>query len=73
MCRSCPTVATEAWPSTTLPDTSDEDVPMDDLIVWFEHYRDEDRSRVGGKNASLGTMTAAGLPVPPGFAVTADA
>ena len=26
---------------------------------------------VGGKNASLGEMINAGLPVPPGFAVTA--
>jgi pyruvate,water dikinase len=27
---------------------------------------------LGGKNASLGTMLGAGLPVPPGFAVSAD-
>ena len=27
---------------------------------------------LGGKNASLGTLMAAGLPVPPGFAVSAD-
>lgn len=30
----------------------------------------EQHSRVGGKCASLGTMSQAGLPVPPGFAVT---
>jgi pyruvate,water dikinase len=43
---------------------------MNDLIVWFDSYRDSDLGRVGGKNASLGTMMAAGLPVPPGFAIT---
>ena len=33
--------------------------------------RNNDVSIVGGKNASLGEMISAGLPVPPGFAVTA--
>jgi len=42
-------------------------------IVWFEHYTSADRGLVGGKNASLGELTCAGLPVPPGFAVTAAA
>ncbi|HKX74431.1 MAG TPA: PEP/pyruvate-binding domain-containing protein [Acidimicrobiia bacterium] len=46
---------------------------MSDYVVWFDAYREEDHARVGGKNASLGTMTAAGLPVPPGFAITTDA
>ncbi len=44
-----------------------------DYIVWFQDYREADRNRVGGKNASLGTMIAAGLPVPPGFALTTEA
>jgi len=44
-----------------------------DYIVWFQEYREADRGRVGGKNASLGTMIAAGLPVPPGFALTTEA
>ncbi|HUP16097.1 MAG TPA: PEP/pyruvate-binding domain-containing protein [Acidimicrobiia bacterium] len=44
-----------------------------DYIIWFEAYEEEHRPRVGGKNASLGTMMKAGLPVPPGFAVTTDA
>jgi len=41
-------------------------------VVWFadEACRDVDRS--GGKGASLAVMTAAGLPVPPGFVVPAD-
>lgn len=46
---------------------------MSDHVLWFEHYTEEDRSRVGGKNSSLGTMIQAGLPVPPGFAVTTAA
>jgi pyruvate,water dikinase len=42
-------------------------------IIHFDDYRTTDEGRVGGKNASLGTMRNAGLPVPPGFAVTTDA
>ena len=41
------------------------------LILWFEDVRNTDVSIVGGKNASLGEMINSGLPVPPGFAVTA--
>jgi pyruvate,water dikinase len=41
-------------------------------IVWFEHYQPADACLVGGKNSSLGTLLRAGLPVPPGFAVSAD-
>ena len=41
-------------------------------ILWFENYRPADAPELGGKNASLGTLTGAGLPVPPGFAVSAD-
>jgi pyruvate, water dikinase len=41
-------------------------------ILWFENYQPEDAPVLGGKNASLGTMFGAGLPVPPGFAVSAD-
>ena len=42
-----------------------------ELILWFEDLRNVDVSIVGGKNASLGEMISSGLPVPPGFAVTA--
>ena len=41
-------------------------------ILWFEHYQSADAPELGGKNASLGTLLGAGLPVPPGFAVSAD-
>ena len=41
-------------------------------ILWFENYQLADAPVLGGKNASLGALWAAGLPVPPGFAVSAD-
>ena len=41
-------------------------------IVWFENYEPTDVAVLGGKNSSLGTLLLAGLPVPPGFAVSAD-
>ena len=41
------------------------------LVLWFDDVRNTDVVLVGGKNASLGEMINAGLPVPPGFAVTA--
>jgi pyruvate,water dikinase len=42
-----------------------------ELVLWFDDVRNTDVPLVGGKNASLGEMINAGLPVPPGFAVTA--
>ncbi|MEM3404315.1 MAG: phosphoenolpyruvate synthase [Nitrososphaeria archaeon] len=36
----------------------------------FEELRKEDVPLVGGKNSSLGEMINAGIPVPPGFALT---
>lgn len=42
-----------------------------DLIIWFENLRKTDIPSVGGKNASLGEMINAGIPIPIGFAVTA--
>ena len=42
-------------------------------ILWFERIRLADAPEVGGKGANLGEMTAAGLPVPPGFVITSDA
>jgi pyruvate, water dikinase len=47
------------------------------LVSWLKDLRMADLERVGGKNASLGEMTAglaaAGIRVPGGFATTADA
>lgn len=42
-------------------------------ILGFDEITVEDFARVGGKCASLGDMTAAGVAVPPGFAVTTNA
>ena len=41
-------------------------------IRWFDELNADDVSLVGGKNASLGEMPR-GVPVPNGFATTADA
>ena len=41
--------------------------------MWFESYWNGMKTEVGGKGASLGEMTGAGLPVPPGFALTTAA
>ncbi len=38
----------------------------------FKELRKEDTGIAGGKGASLGEMTAAGIPVPPGFVVLAE-
>ena len=47
---------------------------MSDLYTLdFSVIGTEDHARVGGKCASLGQMTQAGVAVPPGFAVTTDA
>ncbi|RJX16026.1 phosphoenolpyruvate synthase [Candidatus Bathyarchaeota archaeon] len=43
------------------------------IIVDFKEVRKEDIPLVGGKIANLGEMLSLGVPVPPGFAVTAYA
>jgi pyruvate,water dikinase len=42
-------------------------------IAWFDRHDPALEPVLGGKNTSLGIMTMAGLPVPPGFAITAAA
>jgi pyruvate,water dikinase len=42
-----------------------------ELVIWFDGLSKNDVPLVGGKNANLGEMINAELPVPPGFAVTA--
>ena len=44
-----------------------------DHAIFFHDYHETHQPIVGGKCASLGAMTMAGLPVPPGFAVTTHA
>ncbi len=43
------------------------------FVKWFEELGKEDVPLVGGKGANLGELTNAGIPVPPGFCVTAEA
>lgn len=43
------------------------------LVVWFSEVGRTDIPLVGGKGANLGEMSRAGLPVPQGFIVTAEA
>ena len=42
------------------------------FTLWFGDLRKEDVPIVGGKCANLGEMLQAGIPVPPGFAITAQ-
>lgn len=42
-------------------------------VIWFEDLGVADVAHAGGKGANLGELTRAGLPVPPGFVVSADA
>jgi len=42
-------------------------------ICWFKDVSLADRSAVGGKGASLGELTRAGIAVPPGFVVSTAA
>ena len=42
-------------------------------IKWFNEIGKDDVGLVGGKGANLGELTSFGLPVPPGFCVTAEA
>ncbi|QQR92870.1 MAG: hypothetical protein IPJ89_01335 [Candidatus Iainarchaeum archaeon] len=43
------------------------------LIQPFERISKHDAATAGGKGASLGEMTQAGIPVPPGYVILADA
>jgi pyruvate,water dikinase len=43
------------------------------MVLWLDDIGADDLDAVGGKAASLGELTAAGLPVPPAFVVTSDA
>jgi len=42
-------------------------------ILWFKEIHKDDIAKVGGKGANLGEMTQMDLPVPKGFALTAQA
>jgi len=71
MCESCPIVDWEKELPTVRYFTARKvDASMTDHIVWFDRYEQDHKPFVGGKNASLGEMMMAELPVPPGFAIT---
>jgi pyruvate,water dikinase len=42
-------------------------------VLWFDAIGPAQRSCLGGKSASLAEMVNAGMPVPPGFAITTHA
>ena len=44
-------------------------MPSSEIIGWFADVGLSDRPTVGGKGGSLGELTRAGIPVPPGFVV----
>lgn len=44
-----------------------------DFVKWFSELKKEDISIAGGKGASLAEMYNFGIPVPPGFMITAQA
>ncbi len=46
---------------------------MSDYVIEFAALGKNDAPIAGGKGANLGEMTSAGLPVPPGFVVAAEA
>ena len=46
---------------------------MSTAVAWFREVGIADRPTVGGKGGSLGELTQAGIPVPPGFVVTTSA
>ena len=43
------------------------------MLLNFDEIKKEDVLTAGGKGANLGEMTAAGIAVPDGFVVTAEA
>ena len=74
MCEACPIIDWEhELPTIRSFTTSRVDADVSDLIVWYDKYESTQKALVGGKNASLGEMMRAELPVPPGFALTTDA
>ncbi|MFZ5469103.1 MAG: phosphoenolpyruvate synthase [Myxococcota bacterium] len=46
---------------------------MTGYIAWFDQLSRQEVAQAGGKGANLGELAGAGLPVPPGFVITARA
>jgi pyruvate, water dikinase len=74
MCEACPIIDwANELPTIRSFTPSRVAAGMSDFIVWYDKYDPAQKPIVGGKNASLGEMMRAELPVPPGFALTTDA
>jgi pyruvate, water dikinase len=75
MCKQCPVVDWDAAFATiaSFGGVASVGGVMSDLISWYDRYDQAHKPFVGGKNASLGELMMADLPVPPGFALTIDA
>jgi pyruvate,water dikinase len=74
MCRQCPVVDwNQAFTVESFGGVAPVGGVMSDMIVWYDRYDPAQRPLVGGKNASLGELMMADLPVPPGFALTTGA
>ena len=75
VCEACPVLNwAELLPTVRAFTPARVDSEMTDFIVWYDRYdAEQHRELVGGKNASLGEMMMAELPVPPGFAVATTA
>jgi pyruvate,water dikinase len=58
---------------TTIPGSTARKRSADIGILPFSKINRSNVPTVGGKGANLGEMTAAGLPVPPGFVIAIDA
>ncbi|HVW16663.1 MAG TPA: cytochrome P450, partial [Solirubrobacteraceae bacterium] len=71
---SYPPNATFRGPASVLAEFEPEATPRGiGLVVGFADADPADVAALGGKGASLASLTAAGLPVPPGFVVTTPA
>lgn len=74
MCKQCPVVDWDAIATVeAFGGVARIGGVMSDMIVWYDRYDEATKPIVGGKNASLGELMMADLPVPPGFAVTTEA
>ncbi len=74
MCEACPIIDwAEELPTIRSFTARKVSADMTNFIVWYDRYHHEHKPLVGGKNASLGEMMRAEMPVPPGFALTTDA
>lgn len=63
----------QAAPTSTVTGQSEPGGHGSGFVRWFETLSLADDGLVGGKAANLGELVSAGVPVPPGFALTADA